>query len=619
MKIRIPRKIKQAANALLVSLVLGGILCVSVTGYLTVTEQQSFLSLRSQVWNMAITVVEAGIEEGIEHMDAYPTNPGLDGWSYDGTWYSHTTALPNGDSYTVYVINTNINQPVIIAKANVTAPKLFSKAASPFLFADIGLNQSAGTSVTRAVQVRTSRGALFTKAMVAKQTIDMNGNSILTDSFDSGNLFYSNYGHYDANHARDNGDIASNDNIVNSISIGNANIYGHVQTGPNGTASIGSQGGVGSHAWQKSNKGIEPNNNSTDPGQIWYSHDANFTFPDTSLPDTTSYNTTLPSGGDVVTVTINVSSNYVGPMSTYPTPPPWSGVNTNTSWASQNTYPGPQPQMSTNYSPLRYTCPNYPLAGTYAGVVKTNTGVFQTDKISCPGTCVYPGSCVPTSGGSGHFNYLPILSYDVTNTTYTYAVYSYYYANYTTNIVYTTNHYDHVFVGPGNTIGASGTGNYLISSSPSGSSIFLGNVNLAITGGLNMSGNDQITIGTGSSGDNSTLNLFSSGTSATIGGNGIANKSGYAQNFVMYCTPSVTRFSFNGNGEFIGVLVAPNANITMDGGGKANNDFEGALVINSVKMNGKYSFHYDEALGRMPSNGRLLVVSWDEINPNSGP
>src|SRR6185437_8962633 len=106
MKIRIPRKIKLAASALLVSLVVCGILCVSVTGYLTVTEQQNFLSQRSQVWNMAITVVEAGIEEGIEHMDAYPTNPAQDGWSYDGTWYSHSNTLPSGDSYTVYVINT---------------------------------------------------------------------------------------------------------------------------------------------------------------------------------------------------------------------------------------------------------------------------------------------------------------------------------------------------------------------------------------------------------------------------------------------------------------------------------------------------------------------------------
>src|SRR5204863_8502646 len=104
MKIKIPVKIKEAGNALIVALVLGSILCLSVTGYLSVSEQQNFLSMRSQVWNMAITVVEAGLEEGIQHMDAYPTNPNQDGWHYDGTWYYHDTTLPSGDAYTVYAI-----------------------------------------------------------------------------------------------------------------------------------------------------------------------------------------------------------------------------------------------------------------------------------------------------------------------------------------------------------------------------------------------------------------------------------------------------------------------------------------------------------------------------------
>ena len=30
-------------------------------------------------------------------------------------------------------------------------------------------------------------------------------------------------------------------------------------------------------------------------------------------------------------------------------------------------------------------------------------------------------------------------------------------------------------------------------------------------------------------------------------------------------------------------------------------------------MNGHFSFHYDEALGRLSNNPRLLVTSWDEI------
>ena len=101
----------------------------------------------------------------------------------------------------------------------------------------------------------------------------------------------------------------------------------------------------------------------------------------------------------------------------------------------------------------------------------------------------------------------------------------------------------------------------------------------------------------------------------TVGGNGVINQAGYAENFMLECTASVKTFTFNGNGEFIGVLVAPEADMTMNGGGNANNDFIGSLMMNSVGMNGHFSFHYDEALGRMNpiNNARFLIKSWNEI------
>src|SRR5580765_141484 len=151
MKIKISKKLKQAGAALLVALVLGSILCISVVGYLSVSEQQNFLSMRSQVWNTTITVVEAGLEEGIQHMNFYVTNPAQDGWSFDGTWYSHTNTMPSGESYTVYAIATNIDQPVIIAKARVTAPTLFSRARSPFMFAAVGAPSGTNSGVAPTV------------------------------------------------------------------------------------------------------------------------------------------------------------------------------------------------------------------------------------------------------------------------------------------------------------------------------------------------------------------------------------------------------------------------------------------------------------------------------------
>jgi hypothetical protein len=146
----------------------------------------------------------------------------------------------------------------------------------------------------------------------------------------------------------------------------------------------------------------------------------------------------------------------------------------------------------------------------------------------------------------------------------------------------------------------------------SGKVLVMGTARLVLPNGLNMSGSDSITINAGAG-----LQLFAGGNSATIGGNGVINKNGYAGDFILWCAPSVTSFALNGNGEFDGVLVAPNANAAMNGGGSSSTvDFTGALIVNSVKMNGHFNFHYDEALGRSPSLGRVLVTSWDEIDPN---
>jgi len=208
------------------------------------------------------------------------------------------------------------------------------------------------------------------------------------------------------------------------------------------------------------------------------------------------------------------------------------------------------------------------------------------------------GSCLPDVRGT--WDYYPITSFSASNVVYSYSSYTYNYALYSTNVTYVTNTYDHVFTG----------GDY-VASSISGSSIFEGTTRLVLTSGLNMQSGDGITIANGGS-----LTLYSGGTTATIGGNGVANNAGYAADFIMYCAPTVTAFNFNGNGNFIGVLCAPEANCTMNGGGSSQN-FEGSIVMNSIRMNGHYSFHYDEALARTVLNGRLLVATWDEIDPHT--
>ena len=55
--------------------------------------------------------------------------------------------------------------------------------------------------------------------------------------------------------------------------------------------------------------------------------------------------------------------------------------------------------------------------------------------------------------------------------------------------------------------------------------------------------------------------------------------------------------------------------LVLGRGGKSNADFCGSLMVNSVKFNGHFSFHWDEALSHTKSNNgaRYLNTSRNEI------
>jgi len=51
----------------------------------------------------------------------------------------------------------------------------------------------------------------------------------------------------------------------------------------------------------------------------------------------------------------------------------------------------------------------------------------------------------------------------------------------------------------------------------------------------------------------------------------------------------------------------------MNGSGSTVWDFSGSLMVNSVKLNGHFNFHYDESLSKDPHKGRYIVSAWNEI------
>src|SRR4029077_13547715 len=131
MKTRLLRKTKQLASALLTTLVICSILSISVLYYMSLIDQQAYLNCRSQTWNMAIAISEAGIEEGMAELNQNFPDMNTDGWTYDGsTCFWKSNSLPGGNGYLSYIYITNSAQPVVVARAFVTMPPKYAQLAS---------------------------------------------------------------------------------------------------------------------------------------------------------------------------------------------------------------------------------------------------------------------------------------------------------------------------------------------------------------------------------------------------------------------------------------------------------------------------------------------------------
>ena len=518
MKISLTRKAKQLASSLLTALVICSILSLFVMYYLSLIEQQNFLSARSQSWNIAIAVSEAGIEDGLAQLNNAWPDLAVDGWTYDGTSaYYKTNVLVDGNGYMTYIYMTNATTPTVVSRAYVTPPvSTFWQTTAMILFAAQGQNgNSTPAPVIRSVQVICNKTSPFSGALIAKQNIDLAGNNVTTDSFDSSNPAKSTNGQRDPlKYLGDKGDIATDLAIINSIDGGNANVFGHAHTGPgspNNAIQFNSNGYVGSHAdYANGVKGIDPG---------WWLDDANFDFPTTTYPDTSSYLT--PTNGWVTNITTVITTN-------------------------------------TTYMPS-LTAP--PAPGTYTS--------FTTYK----------------SNGQTYYNVYLITGYS-------------------SNSVPVGTYYDHILWG------SAGVTNSYVASNLSGSSYVTGpNVVLALPSGLNESSGDTFTIGVGAN-----VTIYSGGTACNIGGNGFVNNGGYAADLLIFCAPTVTSLTYNGNAAFKGVICAPSADVQLGGSGSNTTiDFTGCFLARSIKLNGHFNFHYDEALSGLPGYGRFLILSWNEI------
>ena len=270
-------------NALIMTLLIALTLGSVLASYLNLVSQQNLTVMRSLAWNSAVGVCESGVEEALTHLHYRGiTNLLTDGWTSrietDGVYYDKSRKIGGGCSYDVSI--KAVLRPEISSTGHVPAPLTPSSPLAAIFAQTYGGSPSqSGGIVSRSVKVTAAKYALFAKGMVAKGQINLNGNNIRTDSFDSSDPNYSTGGNYDATKSKDNGDVATNSGLVNSLSVGNADIMGHVSTGPGGSVSVGANGSVGSKAW------VEGGNSGIEPG--YSSDDMNVQFNGVTLPPVT--------------------------------------------------------------------------------------------------------------------------------------------------------------------------------------------------------------------------------------------------------------------------------------------------------------------------------------------
>jgi hypothetical protein len=271
-----PFRIKsQEGNTLVLTLVMILTIGTVLAGYLGLIGSRYKVTVRSQAWNSAVPIMEAGVEEALTHLQDDVNNASGNGWAL-GTIsgqqvYSKQRSFTDGSYFLVNIYNA--------ASSSSNSPYIYSTGFVPAPF-------SASSYVSRTVKVTGTNQPMFNVAFGAVNTIQMNGNGLAANSFNSSNPALSTNGQYDPTKTSTNGNVAS---VYGTVSLGNHTIAGNLYLGPNAATTV-SSGQVS--------------------GQI--NNDFNVSFPDVVLPTTVwlPISTTTVGGTTVAGVTIGGTTAY---------------------------------------------------------------------------------------------------------------------------------------------------------------------------------------------------------------------------------------------------------------------------------------------------------------------
>lgn len=157
-------------------------------------------------------------------------------------------------------------------------------------------------------------------------------------------------------------------------------------------------------------------------------------------------------------------------------------------------------------------------------------------------------------------------------------------------------------------ISLNGSKTLTLAGNPDGTTTY---IEIYVTGDISVSGTAQITVQPGVS-----AKIYFAGN-IDVSGNGILNTKNQPLDLQLYgiqpSDGSTKHVSLGGNAQITASVYAPNADVTVNGGGSSGHVY-GSLIGKTVTMTGVTNLHYDEALSSGGIINSYKIVSWFEDN-----
>jgi len=256
-----PQHIRSRGSILVWSVLTIAILSIMAAEVIRLVSIKYQNALQTSTWQETLLAAESGIDLGIVELrkSLYPApNHAWEGWNNtpgDGVVSYGLTTIPNaGLAGTPMTIEVNVDAPSsfiepangwqyyrirtvgtmpIIGPARVTDNKQDGRLRrlslhwERFTNGVLAPHAISAPQVSRRIEAIVRPVSSFNEAIMSVGTLDLTNQNIVIDSYDSRDPGKSTNGQYDLAKRQENGDIATNGNLIEA---GNAHIYGDVAT-----------------------------------------------------------------------------------------------------------------------------------------------------------------------------------------------------------------------------------------------------------------------------------------------------------------------------------------------------------------------------------------------------